>query len=223
MFSDRKKTIIQHLKRTYDFLIEVLFPSPREIIEMENMDIQYFYDNCTRCETLVDGVFSIFSYKDQFVEKALWEIKYRRNEKISALLGLLLYDEILSTLGDVWLEEQEKILLIGIPPTQERQMTEGFDQVASLVEAILRVDEFTNIDFVPATLRRTRETKKQTNLNRTERINNMKNVFSASAHVRGRKCVVIDDVATTGSTLYDAKRALKKAGAKDVYLFSVAH
>ena len=40
--------------------------------------------------------------------------------------------------------------------------------------------------------------------------------------VRGRTCIVVDDVATTGATLREAERALQTAGASEVYCLALA-
>jgi predicted amidophosphoribosyltransferase len=40
--------------------------------------------------------------------------------------------------------------------------------------------------------------------------------------IAGKTCIVVDDVATTGATLLEAERALKRAGAKKVYTLALA-
>ena len=68
-------------------------------------------------------------------------------------------------------------------------------------------------------LRRIRSTQPQTQLTSEERRKNVRRAFGIVEHatLKGRAVLLIDDVATTGSTLNECARALKKAGVKEVY------
>ena len=72
-------------------------------------------------------------------------------------------------------------------------------------------------------LARTRDTGHQARLSRAERTENVKGVFAAERPelVRGRTLLLVDDVSTTGSTLEDCARALKDAGAAQVWAAAV--
>ncbi len=60
---------------------------------------------------------------------------------------------------------------------------------------------------------------------KSERIMNMENAFSVpdTSIVQGRDIILLDDVITTGSTLHEASRALRNAGARDILCVAVAH
>ena len=49
---------------------------------------------------------------------------------------------------------------------------------------------------------------------------NVSEVMGIIGNVEGKNCVIIDDMIDTGGTVYNACQALKKAGAKDVYMFA---
>jgi predicted amidophosphoribosyltransferase len=73
-------------------------------------------------------------------------------------------------------------------------------------------------------LERIRYTTTQTALDRTERMENLHNAFRLrkNADVRGLRVLLIDDVLTTGSTLSECARVLKRAGAVSVYAATAA-
>ena len=69
---------------------------------------------------------------------------------------------------------------------------------------------------------RTRPTPQQKLLDEKQRRRNLKGAFRAAPECKGRSIVLIDDVITTGSTLSECARTLKKAGAYRVYAACVA-
>ena len=73
-------------------------------------------------------------------------------------------------------------------------------------------------------LRRTRQTRDQADLTEAERWRNVSNCLrSANGNLVGRRFVIIDDVLTTGATLFEACRALEAAGAEVVGAATLAY
>jgi ComF family protein len=72
-------------------------------------------------------------------------------------------------------------------------------------------------------LTRSRETRTQIGLSASERRDNVHGAFTADARqVAGKNILIIDDVATTGSTLSAGADALLASGARHVYTLTVA-
>jgi predicted amidophosphoribosyltransferase len=70
-----------------------------------------------------------------------------------------------------------------------------------------------------------RDTRPQAGLKRAARQQNVKNAFACNtgqANLRGLRIALVDDVMTTGATMSEAARALKKAGARSVDAWALA-
>jgi len=105
-------------------------------------------------------------------------------------------------------------LIIPVPLHRSRQRQRGFNQ-AELIAAGLGRPMSTRV------LRRRKNTPSQTGLTRNERKRNLAAAFEVSAKVNGN-VIVVDDVYTTGSTMDEIARTLKRAGAGRVEVLTVA-
>jgi ComF family protein len=109
---------------------------------------------------------------------------------------------------------------VPVPLHPTRQRERGFNQ-ASLIAELLSAQ--TSIPARPL-LERTRYTTTQTALDRSERMENLHNAFRLrkNGDVRGLRVLLVDDVLTTGSTLNECARVLKRAGAFSVHAATAA-
>jgi ComF family protein len=157
-------------------------------------------------------------YSNEDVRALVWELKYYANPRAAALAGALLAEELLAIAG----EEPGRPLLVPVPMHASRRRARGHNQTELLCEAALR-QLGGACEYAPGALRRTRAAPEQRKLPRTQRLSNLKHSMRAEpALVKGRACVVIDDVRTTGATLNEAARALKEAGAARVHAVTLA-
>src|SRR5262245_4916506 len=102
--------------------------------------------------------------------------------------------------------------VVPVPLHPRRLRARGFSPASLLARALARE---VRAPFAPARLVRVRDTRSQTELSRAERRRNVAGAFAARAPAAGRLWLV-DDVVTTGSTLAEAARALRRAGAREV-------
>jgi ComF family protein len=112
-------------------------------------------------------------------------------------------------------------LIIPVPLHVTRLRQRGFNQALLLARAFYPEDRQL-INFT--TLQRKRHTSPQTGMNGKERRRNLKNAFQVVDEniVKNRKVLLIDDVFTTGTTVSECAKVLKKAGAKQVQVLTVA-
>jgi ComF family protein len=112
-------------------------------------------------------------------------------------------------------------LVVPVPLHPKRLRQRGFNQSGLLA------GEFGRKLKVPVSfdiIRRKNQTQPQTRLNRAERLKNVKGAFEVTdaKRARGRRILLVDDVFTTGTTLSECARTLKKkGGASEVHAITV--
>ena len=102
-----------------------------------------------------------------------------------------------------------------------RRWERGFNQADLLAREVSRRSGIP----LDRRLLRTRSTPPQAGLSAAERRRNVRGAFRAArekASIRGKKLIVVDDVMTTGATLEACARALKRAGAAEVAVLTLA-
>lgn len=117
--------------------------------------------------------------------------------------------------------EKEPDLIVPIPITKTKMSRRGYNQT-ELIAKELRF--LMNIPYSNV-LVKTRDTREQKNLRGKDRADNVKGVFAINdkiPDIAGKTLLVIDDVCTTGSTLAEAAKVLKAAGAGKVYAAAFA-
>jgi ComF family protein len=105
-------------------------------------------------------------------------------------------------------------MVIPVPLYRGRERKRGFNQ-AELIAVRL------GLPMNPRLLRRRKDTPSQTGLSRSERKRNLAGAFEMRSNVSG-SVIVVDDVYTTGSTMNEIARTLKRAGAERVEVLTVA-
>ena len=80
------------------------------------------------------------------------------------------------------------------------------------------------MQLAPDILQRTRDTHSQIGLTSHQRRENMRGAFAVAraAEVTGRDVLLVDDVYTTGTTATECARVLRRAGARQVWVATVA-
>ncbi len=111
-------------------------------------------------------------------------------------------------------------LLVPVPLHPNRLQERGYNQSERLVRSLSRTS---GIPWQNS-LMRVRDTPHQTGLGRAERLQNLHNAFACSkdADVKGKKIILIDDVFTTGTTLYSCAKVLHQHGAKEIVSCTLA-
>lgn len=113
---------------------------------------------------------------------------------------------------------KEKWPLVPVPLHRARRRWRHFNQAA---EVALPLGKAYGLQVVEA-LKRTRPTVTQTRLSRSQRQKNLRGAFEVVRSFEPRPGVVlVDDVFTTGSTVHECARILKKSGVQKVIVVTV--
>ena len=171
--------------------------------------------NCAHRRIYFDAAVSAYRGRG-IVREVIHEFKYGRQIHLRHLVARWLH----AAMDDERLREDRFDVMVPVPLHVTRLRERGFNQ-ANLLAALLS----TRISIPSqAMLERIRYTTTQTALDRSERMENLHNAFRLrkNADVRGLRVLLIDDVLTTGSTLSECARVLKRAGALSVHAATAA-
>ncbi len=171
--------------------------------------------NCAHREIHFDA--AVAAYRGRgIVRHIIHEFKYARQVHLRHLVARWLC----AAFDDPRLRGRHFDLVVPVPLHPTRQRERGFNQAVLLAKLL---SAQVSIRCNPV-LKRIRYTTTQTALDRGERIENLHNAFRLrkNADVRGLRVLLIDDVLTTGSTLSECARVLKRAGAISVHAATAA-
>ena len=184
---------------------------PFESISEEN----HLCEDCMRKRTFFDGLGAPYLYEGGIMD-AIHQMKYAGKTYLADSLGPLM-----ASFAANWLDNQEGLLMMPVPLHPKKLRKRGFNQALLLAKAMMPILG-TELDFL--SLRRVIYTRSQTGLNSEERRRNVRRAFAiyGQRELEDKTVILVDDVATTGNTMNECARVLKKAGAEKVFCLALA-
>lgn len=161
-----------------------------------------------RCRTArgMDRLIAPFRYAGAF-QFALKRVKYSSSW------------EVLQAMFDVFFAEAEDFfsdyegVVVGVPMYSQKERSRGFNQAEMLGRMLAHR---LGVKYLPVLIR-TRKTKSQYGLSKKERGENIRGAFQLSGDVKDKKVLLVDDVWTSGATIRECGKVLKRGGAKEVW------
>jgi ComF family protein len=165
---------------------------------------------CGRCQIsrpVVTEVHAPFLYRYP-MPYFVTSLKFQGEQKYARLLGDLLAQTRLSVASETWPEA-----LVPVPLHRTRLVARGFNQSALIAHYC---GQRLGLPVLNHVVRRTVNTQAQTGLSRLQRLQNIRGAFAVTSRRLPAHVAIVDDVLTTGSTLRELARCLRRAGVSRV-------
>ncbi len=167
--------------------------------------------DCIQSEPLFENARSFGPYNGT-LKKAINLFKYHGIKRLAGPLSDVMHRVSIPSVNTV----------IPVPLYKRRLREREFNQSALLAR---HTAKHLGIQLALDCLVKTRDTTPQVGMNSRDRFKNIKKAFiiKDSSVIRNRNALLVDDVFTTGATVRECSRVLKKAGADNVYVITLAH
>ena len=156
----------------------------------------------------VDSLYTFAPYEGT-IKEVIHYFKYCKIIRLGRELG-----KLLSTISPPVLD-----ILIPVPLHSKKIKTREFNQTAILAKEL---SKSWKIKLELEVLIKIKDTADQASLDVNQRKSNVKNAYYLKKEVKDLNIGLIDDVVTTGSTLIECAKVLKKGGAKSIHAFTLA-
>lgn len=170
----------------------------------------------------IDGGFSSIVY-NPIARKLIYRFKYKPFLlDLQSLLSELFYEGIIQ--NEIFNKYSKNAVLLSVPLHSSKFRKRGYNQAEILAKGL---SDRLGIPVLNA-LERVKNTKNQFNLDRKERIDNIRGAFALNSKflihnsLKDVSIFLIDDILTSGSTLLEAASVLKRKGAKAVFGLTLA-
>jgi len=218
-----------YIKQIKNFLLDILFPTNCLSCQVKN---EILCNNCVQKIKLAEretseNILAVFDYRDPIIKKAIWELKYHHKRYLGEKLGQLLYEFFIEDISEIKMNVSGRsVYVIPTPISNKKTKLRGYNQALAIAKGFCNSGESGTFE-----LKNNIVVKKVDNLpqakitNRKKRLENVRGVFEIKNPeiIKGRTIIIVDDVTTTGGTISEIIKILKKAGAKKVVGFAVAH
>lgn len=166
----------------------------------------------------IDGVSAALVYRG-LVKRLIYQYKFSPHLfDLTKVLGDLMYESVIQQES---LQEYlgKDAVVIPVPLSKKRFRERGYNQADLLAKYL---SQKLSVQYINA-LYRIRETSKQVGKSEKERRENVKGAFAVRGKIDFEKVIIIDDIVTSGATMNELAKVLKKNGVKKVWGLALAH
>lgn len=182
----------------------------------KQLNEQYQDSICPDCKTGVfhyDRAYSCFAYSGMGKE-LIYKFKYEGKTQLAGTIAELMAERLRN-------EMLEIDAIVPVPIHKNKLEARGFNQSYIIAQEL---GKRLRKPLIPC-LVRTKETKEQYNLDKAQRYVNIIGAFSVELMYnidKYKSILLVDDIYTTGSTVNECSKVLKKHGARKVYVITAA-
>ena len=163
---------------------------------------QRYFDKYAFCLPYIDNI-----------KNSVLNLKFRNQYTLAFTFGCIMAEKL----------ENEDIsdidMVVPVPISKRRKKDRGYNQTELITKQMCSI---TGLEMHGETLEKIKEIPPLSSMNKTDRINAVKGAYKVCGDVRGKVILLTDDVYTTGSTVNECARILKKNGAKEVRILTLS-
>lgn len=165
-----------------------------------------FCGNCAFDKIYFDKSYAVFSYEGA-VQHAILHMKFNGRGRYAKMFA--------KYLASFAVKNDIEFDAVCFPPMSAKsRRTRLYNQSQLLAKYFCKIMDCDD-KYLDA-LVKVKETERQERLNKTDRKQNLIGAYKVTANVKGKRVLVIDDVKTTGATLNECAKVLKRQGAESV-------
>lgn len=194
------------------------FPSICPICKQTSPDFSlHFY--CKQPYFFLDKIIITTHYQEKTIKKLIKDAKFYWKKDILEDLSCLVWEQLLHHIS----EKKENLLLIPTPMYFWKKLKRWYNQSEVLTKYIATHFWIASDIHI---VKKIKSTKPQSHLSKIQRMENLKWAFVLDKKkllpYKNKTIVLVDDVVSTGSTLQEIAKLLKKAGVKKTYWLCIA-
>lgn len=238
--------LLEYFRIVKNFSLDLLFPKfcfgcQKEnsylCDDCENKILFFNYLNCPVCKlktengfickncrkkSKIDKLISAAHSDDLLIKSMIHQFKYSNAKSLCEILSQLLLKFLnKNKYLEITTDKIKDFIIVPVPLHWLRLRQRGYNQAELIAKKISLEFKIENYNA----LKRIKNNKPQVETeNRSERIANVMEIFTIKNNkkIRGKIVLLVDDVATTRSTLNECAKVLKNAGAKQVWGITIA-
>ena len=174
---------------------------------------KFCYD-CKHYEHFFDQGKSLWLHEG-IVRKSIYQFKYHNKRVFGQTYGKELY-RIYAEQMSSW----EIDVIIPVPLHKKRRRKRGYNQSEIIADVL---GKLSHIKKKKKTVIRTHNTKKQKELNHSQRKENLRHAFAIKKEWKTpRNVLIVDDIYTTGNTIDAMAKLLKEKGVQKVFFLTIS-
>lgn len=212
--------MITKIKNVIDIMLKVVYPQKcifcKEVINFNEDNFM-----CKNCDTEINYIttdkepsISVFEY-NEITKYSIYRLKYFNKPYYSKYFAKLMYLKLSK------LNYKNYDLIVNVPMHLKKKKKRGYDQAELLA---IELSKLSNIKTEKNCLIRIKNTIAQSKISLEERKENVEGIFKVKDKdiVKNKNILLIDDIYTTGNTIYQCAKELKNAGANNICIFTLA-